>query len=66
MGFLGFVVKTIGSIVAFVIAVKLIAFVLMLLGIALKLIWLVFWVALFGFVAFALYKIFAPNHARTI
>jgi hypothetical protein len=66
MGFLGVVIKTIGSIVAFIIAVKLVAFVLLLLGIALKLIWLLFWVAIFGLIAFAIYKIFAPGQPRSI
>jgi hypothetical protein len=66
MGFLGVIIKTVGSIVAFIIAVKLVAFVLLLLGIALKLIWLLFWVVLFGLIAFALYKIFSPNHVRSV
>ena len=66
MGFLGVVLKTVGSIVAFIIAVKLVAFVLLLLGIALKLIWLLFWVVLFGLIAYALYKIFAPGYPRSV
>ena len=65
MHFLGFVIKTIGSIVAFVIAVKLLAVILMLLGFALKLLWLAVWVGLFLFVAWVLYKIFVPNRAHT-
>jgi hypothetical protein len=66
MHFLGFVIKSIGSIVAFVIAVKLLAVILMLLGFALKLIWLAVWIGLFLFVAWVLYKIFAPRQARSV
>ncbi len=66
MGFFGVVIKTIGSIFAFIIAVKLVAFVLLLLGIALKLIWLLFWVVMFGLIAYAIYKIFTPRHPRSI
>lgn len=65
MHFLGFVIKTIGSIVAFVIAVKLLAVILAVLGFALKLLWLAVWVGLFLLVAWVLYKIFVPNHAHT-
>jgi hypothetical protein len=64
MHFLGFVMKTIGSIVAFAIAVKLIAIVLAILGFALKLIWLAVWAGLFLLVAWALYKIFSPRQAH--
>ncbi len=66
MHFLGFVIKSIGSIVAFVIAVKLLAVILMFLGLALKLLWLAVWVGLFLFVAWVLYRIFSPNQARTV
>ena len=65
MHFLGFVIKSIGSIVAFVIAVKLLAVILMLLGFALKLIWLAVWIGLFLFVAWVLYKIFVPRRAQS-
>jgi hypothetical protein len=65
MHFLGFVIKTVGSIVAFAIAVKLVALILMVLGFALKLIWLAVWVGLFVFVAWVLYKIFIPSQAHT-
>ena len=64
MHFLGFIVKTIGSIVAFAIAVKLIALILMILGFALKLVWLAVWAGLFLLVAWALYKIFSPARAH--
>ncbi|MBI3649963.1 MAG: hypothetical protein HY231_02815 [Acidobacteria bacterium] len=66
MTFLGLVIKTIGSIVAFVIAVKLIAVILGILGLVLKLLWLAVWVGLFLLVAWALYKIFSPRQARPI
>jgi hypothetical protein len=66
MHFLGFVIKSIGSIVAFFIAVKLLAIILMFLGFALKLLWLAVWIGLFLFVAWVLYKIFAPNQARSV
>lgn len=64
MGFFAFVIKTIGSIVAFVIAVKLVAIILALLGFALKLLWLAVWVGLFLVVAWVLYKIFVPRRAE--
>ena len=64
MTFLGFVIKTIGSIIAFALAVRLLAFILGLLGLVLKLLWLAVWVGLFLLVAWALYKIFAPGQAR--
>jgi hypothetical protein len=64
MHFLGFVIKTIGSIVAFAIAVKLISFILAILGFVLQLLWLAVWVGLFLLVAWALYKIFSPNTAH--
>jgi hypothetical protein len=66
MHFLGFVIKTIGSIVAFAIAVKLLALILMVLGFALKLLWLAVWVGLFVFVAWVLYKVFVPRSAHTV
>ena len=66
MHFLGFVVKTIGSIIAFVIAVKLAAFILALLGLALKLIWLVVCVGFFVVIAYALYRLFAPRSAAQV
>lgn len=66
MHFLGFLVKTIGSMVAFAIAVKIVALILMVLGFALKLIWLAVWVGLFVFVAWVLYKIFVPNQTQSI
>jgi hypothetical protein len=65
MHFLGFVIKTIGSIVAFAIAVKILALILMVLGFALKLIWLAVWVGLFVFVAWVLYKVFVPSQTHT-
>jgi hypothetical protein len=61
MGFLGFIVKTIGSIIVFIITVKLVALILLVLGFALKLIWLAVWVGLFVLVAWVLYKIFVPR-----
>ena len=64
MGFFAFVIKTIGSIVAFVIAVKLLAIILAVLGFALKLLWLAVWVGLFLVVAWVLYKIFVPRRAE--
>jgi hypothetical protein len=66
MGFLEVLIKTVGSIVAFIIAVKLVALVLWILGVALHLAWLLFWVFIFCLVAFAIYKIFAPNRAPSI
>lgn len=64
MGYFAFVIKTIGSIVAFVIAVKLLAIILAVLGFALKLLWLAVWLGLFLFVAWVLYKIFVPRRAE--
>ena len=63
MGFIVFVIKTIGSIVAFIIAMKLLAVLLALLGFALQLLWLAVWVGLFLLVAWVLYKIFVPRKA---
>jgi hypothetical protein len=64
MHFIGFVLKSIGSIVAFAIAVKLIAFILGVLGFVLHLLWLAVWVGLFLLVAWVLYKIFSPGAAH--
>ncbi len=66
MHFLGFAIKTIGSIVAFVIAVKVAAFVLALLGLALKLVWLAVCVGFFALIIYALYRLFAPRHATEV
>ena len=61
MHFLGFVIKTIGSIIAFVLAVKLAAFILGLLVGILKLLWLVVCVGFFAVILYALYRLFAPR-----
>ena len=66
MHFLGFVIKTIGSIVAFVLAVKLAAFILGLLGLVLKLVWLAVCVGFFVVIAYALYRLFAPRNAAQV
>lgn len=66
MHFLGFVIKTIGSIVAFVLAVELAAFILGLLGLVLKLVWLAVCVGFFVVIAHALYRLFAPRNAAQV
>jgi len=66
MHFLGFVIKTIGAIVAFAIAVKLAAFILGLLGLVLKLVWLVVCVGFFVVIFYALYRLLAPRRPSEV
>ena len=66
MHFLGFVIKIIGSIVAFAIAVKLAAFILGLLGLVLKLVWLVVCVGFFAVILYALYRLFAAGRPTEV
>ena len=66
MHFLGFVIKTIGTIIAFVIAVKVVAIVLALLGLALKLVWLAACVGFFALIAYGLYRLIAPRNVQQV
>lgn len=66
MAFLKFVIGTIGSIVAFIITVKLMAFLLALVGFALKLLWLVIIVGAFLLLAWLAFRIFSPRRAEQL
>ncbi len=66
MAFLKLVIGMIGSFVAFIIAVKLLAILLAIVGFALKLIWLAVIVGFFLLVAFVLYKLFTPRRTAQI
>jgi hypothetical protein len=66
MGFVKFLVGVIGSIVAFVVAIKLLALLLAIVGFALKLIWLAVVVGIILFIAFAIYKLISPRSAHNV
>jgi hypothetical protein len=66
MAFLKFVLGAIGSIVAFIISVKLLAFLLALVGFALKLLWLLIIVGAFLLIAWLAFRIFSPRRAEQI
>lgn len=66
MGLVKFLVGVIGSIVAFVVAIKLLALLLAIIGFALKLIWLAVIVGIVLFIAFAIYKLLSPRSAHQI
>ena len=59
MGFLRFVF----GIVAFIIAVKLLVFVLAIVGIVLKLAWVALVLGLIVFVAWVIYRLIVPRNA---
>ena len=66
MAFLKFVLGTIGSIVALIITVKITAFLLALVGIALKLLWLAIVVGAFLLLAWLAFRIFSPRRAEQL
>lgn len=66
MGFLKLVIGMVGSIVAFIIAVKLLALLLAIVGFALKLIWLAVIVGFFLLVAWVIYRLFTPNRTAQV
>ncbi len=60
MGFLRFVL----GLVAFVIAIKLVAILLAIIGFALKLLWIAVVLGVFVLVAWLIYKVIAPRRAQ--
>jgi hypothetical protein len=60
MGFIRFVL----GLVAFVIAVKLVAILLGIIGFALKLLWIAIVLGFFVLVAWVIYKMIAPRSAQ--
>jgi hypothetical protein len=60
MGFLRFVL----GLVAFVIAIKLVAILLAIIGFAFKLLWIAIVLGLFVLVAWAIYKLISPRSAQ--
>lgn len=66
MAFLKLIIGMVGSIVAFIIAVKLLAVLLAIVGFALKLIWLAVIVGFFLLVAWVIYRLFTPNRTAQI
>ena len=66
MHIIKFVLGVIGSIVAFALAVKLLALLLFLVGLAVKLIWLAVIVGIFILIGWVIYKLFSPNHAEQL
>ncbi|HKG20435.1 MAG TPA: hypothetical protein VKC34_00935 [Blastocatellia bacterium] len=66
MAFLKFLIGTIGSIVAFVISVKILAILLALVGFALKLLWLAVVVGGFLLLVWLAFRIFSPRRPEHI
>ncbi|HVF88985.1 MAG TPA: hypothetical protein VNH22_02885 [Blastocatellia bacterium] len=66
MAFLKFLIGAIGSIVAFVISVKILAILLALVGFALKLLWLAVVVGGFLLLVWLAFRIFSPRRAEHI
>lgn len=66
MHILRFMVGTVATIVAMVIAAKLLAFVLGLIGIVLKLVWMIVILGLICLIGFAVYKIITPGPAEGV
>jgi len=65
MQFLKLVIGILGIFALFVIAIKLLALVLGLIGLAFKLFWLALIVGFFVLVGWVVYKIVAPSRAQT-
>ncbi|HXG68832.1 MAG TPA: hypothetical protein VNO70_27285 [Blastocatellia bacterium] len=63
MAFLKMVLGTVFSIIAFIIAVKLLALLLAIVGLALKLLWLAIVVGGIALVAYVVYRIISPRPA---
>ena len=64
MGFLKFVLSIIGVIVGFVIAVKVLVFLLHLVGIVLHLAWIAAVIAVFFLIGWVVFKIVVPGQAQ--
>ena len=60
MGFLRFVL----GLVAFVIAIKLVSILLLMIGFALKLLWIAVVLGIFVLVAWLIYKMISPRSAQ--
>jgi len=65
MQFLKLVIGILGIFALFVIAIKLLALVLGLIGLAFKLFWLALIVGFFVLVGWVVYRIVAPSRAQT-
>ena len=65
MQLLKFVVGVLGVIALFVIAVKLLALILGLIGLAFKLFWLALIIGFFVLVGWVVYKLFVPSKVET-
>ena len=64
MGFLRFVLGTVATIVAFVVAIKIIGIVLAVAGFIMKLVWLAIVIGIFALVAWGIYKLMSPRGAE--
>lgn len=64
MGFLRFVLGTVATIVAFIVAVKIIGIVLAVASFILKLVWLAIVVGIFALIAWGIYKLVSPRRAE--
>ncbi|PYP83288.1 MAG: hypothetical protein DMF61_23850 [Blastocatellia bacterium AA13] len=61
-----FFLGVVGSILAFVVAIKLLGLLLFLVGLAVKLVWLAIIVGIVTLIAWALYKLLFPNQAEQL
>ena len=60
------VLGILGSIVAFIVAVKLLGLLLFLVGLAVKLVWLAVIVGILTLIVWAIYKLFSPSRAEQL
>jgi len=64
MGFLRFVLGIVATIVAFVIAIKIVGIVLAIAGFIMKLVWLAIVIGIFALIAWGIYKLIFPRRAE--
>ena len=60
------VLGVIGSLVAFIVAVKLLGLLLFLVGLAVKLVWLAVIVGILTLIFWVIYKLFSPSRAEQL
>ena len=66
MHIIKFALGVIGSIVAFIIAMKLLGIFVFLVAIAVKLLWFAVIVAILALIGWVIYRLFSPNRAEQL
>jgi hypothetical protein len=66
MGLIKFAFGTVASIIALIVAAKIVAFVLGLIGIVLKLVWMIVILGAICLVGYVIYKMLTPGPAESV